>query len=165
VEVSGRDVTLGTLLTFACRRKADIRNRSRDESSFSSACVVKLCHTSPTWKSDLQTFLSTTNNSKSNCPCDPNGKGTYVYSRGGPHTALAPRPSLIYCALRVPIQRSSKSLYIYNIEETYIKSAYNLRAHICNDFSYRVCLIIVGVCSPSEGPRDPCSGLGAPALK
>jgi hypothetical protein len=22
----------------------------------------------------------------------------YVYSRGGPHTALAPRPSLIYCA-------------------------------------------------------------------
>jgi hypothetical protein len=24
----------------------------------------------------------------------------YVYSRGGPHTALAPRPSLIYCALQ-----------------------------------------------------------------
>jgi hypothetical protein len=22
----------------------------------------------------------------------------YIYSRGGPHTALAPRPSLIYCA-------------------------------------------------------------------
>jgi hypothetical protein len=22
----------------------------------------------------------------------------YVYSRGGPHSALAPRPSLIYCA-------------------------------------------------------------------
>jgi hypothetical protein len=22
----------------------------------------------------------------------------YVYSMGGPHTALAPRPSLIYCA-------------------------------------------------------------------
>jgi hypothetical protein len=25
----------------------------------------------------------------------------YVYSRGGPHTALAPRPSLIYCVQRV----------------------------------------------------------------
>jgi hypothetical protein len=25
---------------------------------------------------------------------------TYVYSRGGPQTALAPRPSLIYCALQ-----------------------------------------------------------------
>jgi hypothetical protein len=23
----------------------------------------------------------------------------YIYSRGGPHSALAPRPSLIYCAL------------------------------------------------------------------
>jgi hypothetical protein len=25
-------------------------------------------------------------------------EGMYVYSRGGPQTALAPRPSLIYCA-------------------------------------------------------------------
>jgi hypothetical protein len=25
-------------------------------------------------------------------------RAMYVYSRGGPHTALAPRPSLIYCA-------------------------------------------------------------------
>jgi hypothetical protein len=25
-------------------------------------------------------------------------RGMYVYSRGGPHTTLAPPPSLIYCA-------------------------------------------------------------------
>jgi hypothetical protein len=29
----------------------------------------------------------------------------YVYSRGGPHTAPAPRPSLIYCALILCIDR------------------------------------------------------------
>jgi hypothetical protein len=67
--------------------------------------------------------------------------------------------------IRVSAQRSSKSPYMYNIEETYITIVYNLRAHICNDFSHRVRLIIVGVCSPSEGPRDSCSGLGTPALK
>jgi hypothetical protein len=29
----------------------------------------------------------------------------YVYSGGGPHTALAPRPSLIYCAYQLSIFR------------------------------------------------------------
>jgi hypothetical protein len=34
----------------------------------------------------------------------------YVYSRGGPHTALTPRPSLIYCAffVSIPIELSTE---------------------------------------------------------
>jgi hypothetical protein len=43
----------------------------------------------------------------------------YVYSRGGPHTALAPRPSLIYCAsplinpLLIPHFEWSAGLYLW----------------------------------------------------
>jgi hypothetical protein len=34
----------------------------------------------------------------------------YVYSRGGPHTALAPRPSLIYCALDAVLSNTELKL-------------------------------------------------------
>jgi hypothetical protein len=35
--------------------------------------------------------------------CSKPSRPSHVYSRGGPHTALAPRPSLIYCAYRLHI--------------------------------------------------------------
>jgi hypothetical protein len=47
----------------------------------------------------------------------------YVYSKGGPHTALAPRPSLIYCAwnhiyliLFTAIYSSLESEFVVRIE-------------------------------------------------
>jgi hypothetical protein len=40
----------------------------------------------------------------------------YVYSRGGPQTALAPQPSLIYCAFKLGL-----------IQTSLLKSVDNLR--------------------------------------